>query len=651
MSARLRTLVAVTFALAVVLLGAPTSLAHSGFVSSDPADGTILAQAPDAITVTFTEPPDPAISWIQVVDSGGQPVEGGELDRPSPNTLRLVLPTELLDGTYTVPWLAVSTVDGHYTTDAFAFSVGAATPAPPEVHAPSSSGVTWLGIAGRVALYAGLSLLVALGVVGGWAFGGRLRGARIVAMVGAVLAASGPFVLLAAEVAQIGSPTSTFLASDTGRPFVRLMIAAVVAAGFAVVAAARTNRVTLGLAGLAALVAMFFRAASGHAAAEGLVPELGQTVHLASVGTWIGGLVLLAMLLRERRADPPAAEARRFSQLALVAVVLVVLTGTVRAIQETGGFGALAETIRTGYGQVLLVKIALAAGLIALGAVNRFRSVPRIAAGDPRLLRRIVRAELVVASGVFVLAGALTSLPPGGVEEAEPPPRAAVVAEGSDFATTVRVRLEASPGAAGPNAFTADVTDYDSGEPADVDAVTLRFERVGADLPTTSLELTLSGERWTGEGSPLSIAGTWTVTAQLRTGAESTTVPLVLTTAPAGSTSSVAEVPGLPGITTVTFVDQTSAQLYVDPGTQGPNQVHLTAFDQTGEELQLVEAALVAIGPDGTPRPADVLRFDPGHYVANLDLQEGAWTFDFTATTVDGDAMQATLRQTIGAPS
>jgi copper transport protein len=645
-----------SFTLAVltsVLLLAPAAAAHAhaGFVSSDPADGAELATPPDEVTLTFTESVDAELSRIELLDATGTSRVLDGVTRPSPEVLRAPL-GKLHDGVYTVSWFALSTVDGHLTAGAFSFGVGVspADSPPPEAAPPSSPGPSVLGVTGRVGLYAGLSLLVALGAIGAGVFAGRLRAARLVPMVGAVLAFAGTLLLIAAETRLVEVSASDFLSADAGQPYVRLLLGVATAGAAAVLVAARPNRGTMALAGLVALAPLYVRASSGHAASAGFTQEIAQTVHFAAVGVWIGGLALLALLLRERRGDPPAAEAARFSRLALVAVGVVVATGVSRWIEETGGIGEVVDTVRTGYGQVLAIKVGLAVGLIALGALNRFRSVPRIAAGDSGLLRRVVGVELVAALGVLTLTGALTSLPPGGAVTEAPAAPAAVTAAGNDFATTIRVELTATPGVPGPNDIEVRVRDFDSDEPAAADAVALRFALVGADLPPTSLDLEADGDAWVGRGSQLSIAGTWEVTVRVITGARALEIPLAMTTRVPGAAVSDAELPSQPTLTTITYADRTSAQLYLDPGEPGPNQVHLTVFDAAGRELQLDDdARLVMMGPDRVARAVDVLRFGPGHFVANVDLEPGSWTFDFTSTTTEGDGVQATMRRTIGA--
>ena len=71
--------------------------------------------------------------------------------------------------------------------------------------------------------------------------------------------------------------------------------------------------------------------------------------------------------------------------------------------RRTGAGGLGVRLVDTAYGRLLLAKITLFLGLIALGAYNQRRSMPRLralAAGDqhldraPTLLRRAVMVEV-----------------------------------------------------------------------------------------------------------------------------------------------------------------------------------------------------------------------------------------------------------------
>jgi len=70
--------------------------------------------------------------------------------------------------------------------------------------------------------------------------------------------------------------------------------------------------------------------------------------------------------------------------------------------------------IRSPYGLALLVKLALAVVLVALGAANHFRHVPAMRRGEsaaPARLARAVSAELVIAAAILLVTALLGALP------------------------------------------------------------------------------------------------------------------------------------------------------------------------------------------------------------------------------------------------
>jgi mono/diheme cytochrome c family protein len=82
--------------------------------------------------------------------------------------------------------------------------------------------------------------------------------------------------------------------------------------------------------------------------------------------------------------------------------------------------GSVPALIGTDYGHLLLVKIALFAAMVSIAAINRFRLTPLLSNQSGRLrgdaLRRLTRnamAEFVLGLAIFVVVGALGTMPPG----------------------------------------------------------------------------------------------------------------------------------------------------------------------------------------------------------------------------------------------
>ena len=127
-----------------------------------------------------------------------------------------------------------------------------------------------------------------------------------------------------------------------------------------------------------------------------LVAAYGLTAaHTAAMAVWLGGLVALVALSREWRADLPLL-IRRFSVIAIVAALVLILSGAVLALAH---LRAPADLAFTPYGVVLAVKMAVVG--IALGAA--YVGLRRGGSARP---------EITALAGVLALAALLTSLPP-----------------------------------------------------------------------------------------------------------------------------------------------------------------------------------------------------------------------------------------------
>ncbi|MBW3590482.1 MAG: copper resistance protein CopC, partial [Actinobacteria bacterium] len=109
----------------IAVLGAPApALAHSFLVSTGPAQGQRLSQAPGSLLLEFSEKVDLASTELRLLSPEGNLV--GEL-RPelSAGGLGIRAPVEIPeDGIYFVSWQAQSAVDGHGSSGEYAFSTG-----------------------------------------------------------------------------------------------------------------------------------------------------------------------------------------------------------------------------------------------------------------------------------------------------------------------------------------------------------------------------------------------------------------------------------------------------------------------------------------------------------------------------------------------
>ncbi len=407
------------------------------------------------------------------------------------------------------------------------------------------------------------------------------------------------------------------------------------------------GRVVVAVLGLAGLAGMWGDVTDSHAAAAHAEPWLKMTeqwLHFASAGVWIGGLLTLLLVVVTLARSERARVVQRFSTMALAAVVVLGVSGILRAIDEVGSWHALYSSE---FGRLILLKSALLLVLVGLGALNRYRSVPHVE-GSARPLLRLSRAELALAAVVLAATAVLQGLAPPASIVAPPAPPQQVVA-GHDFATTVKVRLTISPGTTGFNQFVLAVDDYDTGKPVVASPVTLTFSLPSdPSLGQSTLNLRRAPDgTYTGSGPYLSLDGTWRVVVLVQDGSGSTTVDLSVSARPPPQHITVQHSPGIPDLYTISLGSSQTLQVYLDPAKAGFNEFHATYVDPSGQELPMRSLAVTGAGPGAraAPHSLPVRKLDTiGHFVADLSgARAGPYRFTLDGVGQDGSTYQSSV--------
>jgi putative copper resistance protein D len=170
---------------------------------------------------------------------------------------------------------------------------------------------------------------------------------------------------------------------------------------------------TLWFLSVLVLIVLSASVMTDHAASriDGRVPLIALTaLHELATGFWIGGLPFLLLgLYVQRDKAVQWYLTQRFSRLALISVVLLVVSGFFMSISYVGSWHAL---IGTSYGLMLLAKIVMLGAMLALGGIN-FLMLRKYSPGEtiPRL-RRLVEAEVGIGLTIVLTAASLTAQPP-----------------------------------------------------------------------------------------------------------------------------------------------------------------------------------------------------------------------------------------------
>ncbi|NMI01198.1 FixH family protein [Pseudonocardia acidicola] len=552
---------------------AGTASAHAVLISTDPGSGAVLAAAPARVSLTFGETVQVAPDGIRVFAPDGTRIDDEHADHPGGNgaSVGVALRAGGGSGSYTVAWRVIS-ADSHPVTGALVFSVGhpsatsAAPPAPP-------AGDALLGVLYAVVRTVGyMSLSVLVGTVAfalscwpaaitrtcvrrtaqaGWA--------SLVLATVATLLVQGPYGygLGPAHALDPGMVERT-LDLPLGAALVArllLLVATAIYLGRLVThlptATARTRR-GLVVAGAALAVGLAATWSFAGHAAVGIQPWLAVPVdvaHLLAMAVWLGGLAVLTVLLRPGaadragRSDGARVAVERFSRIALAAVGVLVATGAYQTWRQLGSWSAFTTT---GYGRLLLLKLAGFAALVGVAALSR-RSVQRMrrvpepvpadvgrGPADPApppvpgvasllALRRSVLVESAIAvlvlaaaatlvnaePGRTALAAAAAAAPPGPVSSTQ-----AYAVGGPAGSGTLQVTVD--PARTGPNVVRI-ATGDPAGRPVDVAEIDVALTLPAAHLGPLPLPVTHDGTGRYRAAGEVPIAGAWQLGVTVRT--------------------------------------------------------------------------------------------------------------------------------------
>jgi copper transport protein len=457
---------------AFAVLPAIRVAAHATFISSNPVDGSVLADSPAVAEMRFTEAVLLSASRVQLLHLGTEVEEDLKLSTAHGGTTLLAEMPKLERGAYILRFVAVDPADLHKTVGSISFGIGVAAP-------PSETGnqvdSSWLSIALRILTDGALLLAVGAIVVAVLLVrNGRrdLDQVTRLAILSSAVVAVGWLGLLVADAATVGFGNvrwaSLLLNSDPGR---RALVGVQLALGLWWTVrllhrggnhAAQWFIVRI----LAVIGAGFVIAAAygGHAGIGGsfLVGVLLRVLHLGSISIWIGAVAAMWLLTRrdrQLRSLWPSISSLAVIGLAVTGASGLLLSGRV-AVTVTALLG-------TTYGQRIVIK----AGLIVVLAVLGIMATRRIRQGnEPRRLP----LELAVAGVAVVVASLLASSAPARGEQFLPPPDEQPQVVTSDL-LDLTVSASIDPARPGPNLVQVRVLDTRRPAPGPVQGVVLRI--------------------------------------------------------------------------------------------------------------------------------------------------------------------------------
>lgn len=393
--------------------GIPKSYAHAFTIKSDPSPSQSLSAPPSKVDVYFSEPIDLRYSTIKVLDTDGKQVDNKDEHNigGDSTSLSVTLPSGLKDGVYTVSTKVLSATDGHVVDNAFVFGIGEATIPFQSSTQPGSQSILYIPNAiARFPAYVGQVLVVGAAFATLWLWRpiskiswlkdtlapvrNRIDRSLIILMViGSVILVVSDFGIIYVQAKDIGTGIGEAIGTKFGSVWIaRTMESFILLAvsleiyfrrvwrkklGLLITSPSKGEITSLLVIGLTILTTTTL---IGHGATSGqLLPIATDFIHNLAASLWIGGVIYLAFIVAPKLKQATTLEEYvkasalsilipRFSTIPVTILGVIVVTGPFLLYFIESN---LDLTLASLYGKWLIIKLSLAAIMIAIGGYNQ----------------------------------------------------------------------------------------------------------------------------------------------------------------------------------------------------------------------------------------------------------------------------------------
>ena len=510
------------------------SLTSIPFVSAHPfTDETIpnlSSNAPTGVSeviVYFSEPVELNFSTLKVLDNNGNQIDNKDTDYYQDEKSLIVTTSPLEDGVYTVTTKVLSKVDGHLVPGAFLFAVGDVVIDPKLLENQSSidlifypeAGARFPGIVGQtIVLGVVIASLIIWGTQNKQSIKEELEQVQIkhhqkfmsITGIGLMLIFISNILMIAVQTVRLETSPIEAIQTYFGTIWLARMIITIVLLGIWFTLDRKTNVTKkIQIPMLVAMLALISTSSLiGHGAASGETPALIlDYIHNLVAAVWIGGifyfvftlLPALSKLKEENREKMSLALIPRFSIAFIISIGIVIITGPLLMWFLESDVGLITESV---YGQLIILKIAIASVMVALGGFFQFRiqktGEKNFQSGKIDVHRKLRRSLKVDAALGVVLLGVVAlltngTLPEGQFQDAS----AQEIIYGFktiEFTDNAKFEIQITPFSSGVNTILVQVSDFNNNPIYDANAIKVKMANPSKNISPIEIPMEITKE-------------------------------------------------------------------------------------------------------------------------------------------------------------
>jgi len=510
------------------------SLTSIPFVSAHPfTDETIpnlSSNAPTGVSeviVYFSEPVELNFSTLKVLDNNGNQIDNKDTDYYQDEKSLIITTSPLEDGVYTVTTKVLSKIDGHLVPGAFLFAVGDAVIDPKLLDNQSSAeliffpeaGARFPGIVGQaIVLGVIIASLIIWGTQNKKLIKEELEQIEIthhqkfmsLTGIGLMLIFISNILMIAVQTIRLETSPIEAIQTNFGSIWLIRMAITIVLLGiwFGLDRKRNLTKKTQIPMLIAMLALIGTSSLIGHGAASGETPALIlDYIHNLVAAVWIGGifyfvftlLPTLSKLKEVNKEKMSLVLIPRFSIAFVISIGIVIITGPTLLWFLESDVGLITDSL---YGQLIMLKITIAAVMISLGGFFQFRvqknAEKNFQSGKINVHKKLKRSLKIDATLGVILLGVVAlltngTLPAGEIQNAD----AQEIIYGFktiEFTDNAKFEIQISPFSSGVNTILVKVSDVDNNPIYDSNQLKVKIANPSKNISPIEIPMQITKE-------------------------------------------------------------------------------------------------------------------------------------------------------------
>ena len=467
------------------------------------------------VIVFFSEPVDINFSEVKVLDNNGNQIDNKDTNYYEDELSLIVTTPPLEDGVYTVTTKVLSKVDGHLVPNAFLFAVGNIVIDPALLELENTSELVFLpeagarfpGIVGQTIV---LGVVIASLIIWGTQNKQSIREElekienihhgkfMSITGIGLGLIFISDILMIVVQTIRLETSPLDAIQTDFGNIWAIRMVITIILLGIwfgldRKKILSKKNQIPLLIASLALIATSSL---IGHGAASGETPALIlDYIHNLVAAVWIGGifyfvftlLPTFSQLKESNREKMSLVLIPRFSIAFIIAIGIVIITGPTLMWFLESDVGLITESV---YGQLILIKIAIAAIMVVLGGFFQFRlqrnAEKNFSSGKisvHKKLKRTLKIDAVLGIILLGIVALLTNgtLPAGEIQQVD----AQEIVYGFktiEFTENVKFDIDITPFSSGTNTILIKTSDFEGNPLNDSNQVKVKISNPSKNI-------------------------------------------------------------------------------------------------------------------------------------------------------------------------